>query len=73
MTRVNETRIRSVFKGVTGRILEVIVDTLLISIVGISIQTSFVIAVIIEVVCFIANYVNERFWNLTDFGRTVKS
>lgn len=75
MTRVNETRTRSILKGITGRILEVILDMLLINLIGmgkIDIQTSFIIAVIIEAVCFIASYINERFWNLTDFGRTVK-
>jgi len=38
----------------------------------INIQTSLAIAVVIEAICFVANYINERFWNLTDFGRTVK-
>jgi len=72
MTKINETKTRSILKGITGRILEVIFDTLLINLIGVNIQTSFTIAVIIEGVCFMASYINERFWNLTDFGRTVK-
>lgn len=72
MTKVNETRTRSILKGITGRILEVILDTFLITIIGVPIEISFTISVIIEGLCFIAGYINERFWNFTDFGRTVK-
>jgi len=73
MTKIHETRIRSILKGITGRALEVVLDTILMNIVGVDIKTSFVLALVIEGVCFVACFINERGWNLTDFGRVVKN
>ena len=35
MTKVNETKTRSIFKGITARTIEVLVDTVIISLLGI--------------------------------------
>lgn len=72
MTKVNETKIRSIFKGITARTIEVLVDTVIITLLGVDIHLSFGIALLIEGMCFVASYINDRFWNLTDWGRHVK-
>jgi len=73
MTKVNETKTRSIFKGITARVIEVLVDTvIIISLLGVDIHVSLGIAILIEGLCFLANYINERLWNFTDWGRHVK-
>ena len=72
MTKVNETKTRSILKGITARVIEVLVDTVIISFLGVDIPLSFGIALLIEGMCFIASYFTERVWNLTDWGRHIK-
>jgi len=72
MTKVNETKLRSVLKGVTARIIEVVSDVIIMTLLGVNIHTSLAISILISAMCFVASYVNERFWNLTDFGRKTK-
>lgn len=75
--KVNDTKLRSLFKALTSNGLEILVDTILISFVlsslGISspIPISFALSVITEVLCFITNYFNDRVWNRCQWGRVV--
>jgi len=75
--KVNETRVRSLLKTASARTLEIVVDTLIVG----SIYNFFEIphayelaagiSVLIEVLCALVNYINERLWNKVQWGREV--
>ena len=69
---VNETKKRSLLKGISMRILEVLVDTFLLSFLGLGVEVSLGVSITIEGICFVVHYINERLWNKIDFGREVK-
>jgi len=69
--RIHETRKRSLLKGLTQRIIEVAVDTLILSFFATP-HTALALAVIIELLCWGSHYANERLWNRFDYGREVK-
>lgn len=71
--RVEETRTRSLAKVITGRVLEILVDTFLLDIVIKRFELSLALSLAIEFLCAFTHYINERLWNLTDFGRKVKN
>lgn len=76
--KVNDTKLRSVLKTFSSRIIEVAVDTFLIG----SVYTFFHVphayelatgmAVAIEVLCALTNYLNDRLWNQIQWGREVE-
>jgi len=69
-TCVNETCKRSFLRGVTGRLLDVLVDALLFSPFIVA-QLSFGLSTLLEVVCLMLHFINDRLWNLTDWKRNV--
>lgn len=75
---VKDSRKRSFLKALTGNGLEVLIDTILLSVIfsilGVAspVPISFVLSVITEVLCFITNYCNDRAWNFIQWGRKVE-
>ena len=75
--KVEDTKLRSALKALSGNGLEVVVDTLLfasiLSILGVSspVPISFALSVATEILCFITNYFNDRAWNRIQWGRVV--
>jgi hypothetical protein len=68
--KINERLRRTVLKGTTGRTLEVLLDTLVIS-AFIDVKLSFALAVTVEIVCFLTDCANDRLWNLTSWNRKI--
>jgi uncharacterized membrane protein len=68
--RVNETRRRSLLKAVSFRILEIAVDSLILSFFVTPI-IAVGLAVSIEFTCFALHFVFERVWNKIDYGRHI--
>ena len=71
--KVYETKSRSLLKVVSGRILEILVDTLLLNVFIQRVELSLFLSVVVEGLCTLTHYINERLWNLSDFGRNVLS
>jgi uncharacterized membrane protein len=71
--KVNETPMRSLLKTMGFRVVEVIVDSLLLLTVNPEIQENLLISVGIELICWTLSFVWERIWNRTDFGREVRA
>jgi uncharacterized membrane protein len=76
---VDETRKRSLVKTITLRIFEVAVDTALIawllsvfSVFGDGWSSYLVVAILIESLCALTSYLNERLWNRVQWGRRIK-
>jgi len=77
--KVEDTRLRSVCKAFSGNGLEVIFDTLLLlpllMYLGMPIHEAaglgIGISVLVEILCFITNYFNDRAWNRIQWGRKV--
>jgi len=77
--KVEDTRLRSALKALTGNGLEVIFDTLLLMpllvYLGMPIHEAIGlgvgISVVVEILCFITNYFNDRAWNRIQWGRKV--
>lgn len=67
--RIYETKTRSALKGLTERVMEVVFDTVVLLFIGVNAGESLAIAVTFETVCFGLMFLNERLWNLSDFGR----
>jgi hypothetical protein len=68
--KVNEKCSRSIARGITGRILEVAVDTALLSIFT-EAPLALGLAVTVEGICFITSFINDRLWNRTDWRRKI--
>jgi len=69
-SRVNETRKRSLLKAVSFRVLEVVLDTLILScFVEVSIAVGLSIA--LEALCLALHYIFERIWNRVSYGREI--
>lgn len=75
--KVNETRIRSVSKTVTGRLIEIAIGTLafgtVLTFLGFHApyETGFLLNVTEESICTIVTYVTERVWNRINWGRII--
>jgi uncharacterized membrane protein len=76
---VDETRKRSLAKTITLRIFEVVVDTVLIawllsvfSVFGGGWSMYLVVAILVESLCALTSYLNERLWNKVQWGRRIK-
>ena len=70
MPRINETRKRSLLKAVSFRVIEVALDTLILSIF-LEIRLALGLAIALECICLLLHYGVERLWNRTDFGRDI--
>jgi len=69
---VKETKKRSIFKAFTGRALEITVGTFVVSFFILQdLRVSFGLAVFNEGLCAITSYINDRIWNLFQYGREV--
>jgi len=77
--KVHESRKRSLLKALTGYLLEVGIDTLIIGmilgIMGLSAEVAFSgglgISLLTELFCFLSHYGNERLWNRLEYGRHI--
>ena len=68
--RINETRKRSLLKAVSFRIIEIALDSLILS-WFVSIELAVVLAVILEGLCLALHYGFERGWNRISYGRQI--
>ena len=68
---IHETRKRSLVKAVSYRIIEVLVDTVILSFF-VELQVAFWLAVGLEGMCLLLHYIFERIWNRIDYGRYIK-
>ena len=68
--RINETRKRSLAKAVSFRVLEIALDTLILSFF-ITPAIAFGVAVSLEVLCLVLHYTFERIWNKVGYGREI--
>lgn len=71
--KVNETKTRSFLKTMGFRVVEILLDTLLLLTINQNVYENFVISIAIEGLCWLLSFIWERLWNLTDFGREVKA
>jgi uncharacterized membrane protein len=69
--RVYETRKRSLLKAVSFRVIEVVVDTLILSFF-VTVPIAIGLAVVLEFICFLLHFLFERVWNKIDYGRVIK-
>lgn len=69
--KVNETPMRSFLKTMGFRVVEVLVDTLLLEFINPVVQENLIIAITIELICWLLSFVWERLWNKIDYGREV--
>ena len=65
--KINETRKRSLLKAVSFRIIEIGLDTLILSFF-MTPAIAFGVAVAVEVMCLALHFIFERLWNKTDYG-----
>jgi len=76
--KVNETKMRSFLKSVTGRLIEITIGTLIqgtiLDKLGFesAYEWGFVMTVIEEVTCFFICYLNDRAWNRISWGRNIE-
>ena len=68
--RINETRKRSLLKAVSFRIIEIALDTFILS-WFVSIELAITLAVVLECLCLGLHYIFERGWNRIDYGRHI--
>ena len=69
--KINETRKRSLLKAVSFRLIEIALDSLILSIF-VSPRIAITLAIVLEGLCLALHYGFERLWNRTDYGRHVK-
>ena len=68
--KVNETRKRSLLKSTSFRVVEITIDSLILSFF-ITPAIAIGIAIAIEGICWGAQYVSERVWNKINYGREI--
>jgi len=68
--KVCETKKRSLVKAISFRIIEVAIDTLILSFF-IPVPIAFVLAMAVEGICFALHFAFERVWNKIDYGRHI--
>lgn len=69
---MNETKLRSFFKSGSTRIVEIVVDTAILYVVGIPVWEGISISIGIEFLCFSIAYISERLWNKIQWGRKIE-
>lgn len=60
--KVVETRTRSLLKGLTARILEIALDTFVLSFF-VKVEIGLGCSILLEVTCYTVSYFNERGWD----------
>ena len=68
---IHETRKRSLTKALAFRIIEITVDSMILSFFVMP-MIALGLAVVIEFLCLLTHYAFERMWNRINFGRYVK-
>lgn len=68
--KINETRKRSLLKAISFRILEIVLDTLILSFFVTPI-IAIGLAVTLEALCLVLHYGFERLWNKIGYGREI--
>jgi uncharacterized membrane protein len=68
--KVHETRKRSLIKAFSFRIIEIGVDTLILSFF-VTVPVALSLAVGIEFTCFLLHFLFERIWNKINYGRLI--
>jgi len=68
--KINETRKRSLLKAVSFRLIEIALDTLILSIF-VSPQIAITLAVLLEGLCLALHYGFERVFNKIQWGRDI--
>lgn len=70
MLKVYETRKRSLLKAISFRIIEIAIDSLILSFF-VTPAIAVGLAVTIEGLCFILHFIFERIWNKINYGRHI--
>lgn len=65
---IYETRWRSLLKAVSFRVIEVLLDTLILSFF-VDVHIAFGLSLAVEFTCFIVHYTFERVFNRINWGR----
>jgi len=68
--RVDETRTRSLLKALSFRIIEISVDTFILSFF-VTTPVALGLAITLELICLLLHFVFERGWNKINFGRKI--
>lgn len=68
--KIYETKKRSLIKSASFRVIEVIIDSLILSFF-ITPAIAIGVAIAIEGICWGAQYVSERIWNKINYGRHI--
>ena len=68
--KVVETRTRSLLKGLTARILEIALDTFVLSFF-VKVEIGLGCSILLEVTCYTVSYFNERGWDKIQWGRKI--
>lgn len=69
--KINETRKRSLLKAISFRIVEIAVDTWVLS-CFVDVAIAVGLSVLLEFICLVLHYGFERAWNRFDYGREIK-
>jgi len=64
----HETRKRSLLKAITFRVIEIAIDTIILSFFVVP-HVAIGLAVGMECICFILHYLFERIWNKVNWGK----
>lgn len=70
-SKIDETKLRSFLKALSFRIVEIIIDTILLSYLGLHIHVSLLASILIELICFLLGFSWERVWNKIRWGRRI--
>jgi len=70
MLKVYETKKRSLIKAVSFRVIEIAVDSLILSFF-VTPAVAISLAVVIEGLCLSAHFIFERIWNKINYGRHI--
>jgi len=70
MLKVYETRKRSLIKAVSFRVIEIAVDSLILSFF-VTPAVAIGLAISIEGLCLLAHFIFERIWNKINYGRHI--
>ena len=68
---IYETRVRSLLKAVSFRVIEVALDTIILSFF-VDAHIALALSLAVEFTCFIVHYIFERLWNRINYGRYSK-
>jgi hypothetical protein len=69
--KVCETHLRTALKGITAKVLEIFFDFIVLNLFLHQAGESLGIAIGLEGLCYLLNYLNERGWNKIMWGRKV--